>query len=197
MCAVIYKNQMLLFASGCSLFFFVIGKTLIQQFVMFILHLIINAWWAVVPRKCRDVGIWVAWGNTLLFASQTENFTILFCGHSFWFPSQNCRICDAVIRNCPCKTKRPPLVPGHHWSPASRIHELLIQMLTLWITTIHRIVHEYLYLYTTGILDVVSTFYARLGPNMKNHRHVMLLENVSHGHCAREKIIKNVFKAHA
>ena len=35
-CAVIYKNQMLLFASGCSLFLFVIGKTLMQQLVMFI-----------------------------------------------------------------------------------------------------------------------------------------------------------------
>ena len=50
------------------------------------LHLIIYVWWAVVPRKCRDTGMLVAWGNCLLLALQTENLNSLFYGDSFLFP---------------------------------------------------------------------------------------------------------------
>ena len=71
------------------------------------------------PREMPRCWLGVAWGNCLLFALQTENFTSLFSGDSFCFLLQSCRFCDSKYVIARTKRKRPPLVRGHHWSPAS------------------------------------------------------------------------------
>ena len=73
----------------------------------------------VVPRKCNDDGMRVAWGNRLPFVSQADNFDSLFVGVPFVSFTETAGTVAQQIRNCRCKRKRPPLVRGHHWSPAS------------------------------------------------------------------------------
>ena len=55
----IYKNRMLLFASWLQFIPFRVTAICTSLF----LYLIIYVWWAVVPQKFRDVGMWVAWEN--------------------------------------------------------------------------------------------------------------------------------------
>ena len=117
-CAVIYKNQAPLLAGWLQFIPFVNAALCTCLF----LYLIIYVCWSVVPRKCRDVGMWVASGNCLLVALQTENLTSLFYGDSF---ISFYKVADSVtkqIRNYRYKTQtaitgtRPPLVASQYGS---------------------------------------------------------------------------------
>ena len=75
----------------------------------------------MVPMKCRDVGMWVGWGNCLLFLPYRQRIYPVFFMEipfvSFY------KIADSVMQqicNCPYKTQtattgaRPPLVASQY-----------------------------------------------------------------------------------
>ena len=68
------------------------------------------------PPECRNVGRWVALGYRLHFASQTEKFISLFVGIPFVAYYKSAESFTQQIARA--NRKRPPLVRGHHWSPA-------------------------------------------------------------------------------